>query len=97
MRGLSHIELPSRGFLHQGVSPEHLALKASRVYIQETQRAVGNSVQNLTCSESHCRGDNLKEDWVREAGSLLERQEANGTSPDDRNPGSIHLGELFLP
>ena len=52
--------------------PEYLALKASRAYFPEGQRAVGNRdpthkghPQNLTHSRTQGRSSNLKGAWVR--------------------------------
>lgn len=62
----------SPGVLHQeDEPPKSLALKASRAYVQENKRAVGNRdttlkghMQNLTCSETQCRSSTLKGAWV---------------------------------
>lgn len=63
-----HTMLPSLGTLYQEEKPpEHLSLKASEAYLQETQRAVGNSIlkgTHRTCSETQGRNTNLKEAWV---------------------------------
>lgn len=64
-----HIKIPSLGVLCQeDECPEHLTWKASRVYIQETQRTMRNRdftlrehKQNLTCSKTQGRNSNLKE------------------------------------
>ena len=68
-----HISLPSLGFLSwEDKPPECLALKARRVYLQETQRTVGNRgstleghIQKLIHSGTQERSHNLKEDWIR--------------------------------
>ena len=68
-----HIRLRTSGVLHwEDGPPEHLAVRANRACIWESRRAVGNidpiltgHMQNLTCSESQCRGSNLKVAWVR--------------------------------
>ena len=73
MRGLSPTSAPSSGVLQwEDEPPEHLSLKASRAYIQETQRTVGNRnstlkgcTQNLTHSETQSRSRNLKGAWIR--------------------------------
>ena len=53
-------------------APQCLALKASKAYFQESQRAVGNRdstlkrhTKNLICSKTQGRSRNLKEAWVR--------------------------------
>ena len=64
----SHTRLPSSGLLHkEDKTSEYLFLKARGAYFQETQRAVGNihsilqeHTQNLMCSGSQGRGNNLK-------------------------------------
>ena len=63
-----HIKIPSPGVLCQeDEHPEHLAWKASRAYIQETQRVLRNRdftlkehKQNLMCSRTQGRSSNLK-------------------------------------
>lgn len=46
---MPHISVPSPGVLHQEHEPpEHMALKVSRIYFQDTQRAEGNRNSILT-------------------------------------------------
>lgn len=81
--------------------PEPLAPKARKlVYrrargLEETDSIHKGCTQNLTCSESKCRGSNLEE-----AGSDLgeppRKAGGNETLPRDRDASS-HSGERVLP
>ena len=68
-----HVRLPSPGILHwKDKPPGHLALKASRAYFPESQRAVGNRnspikgcMQRFTHFGTQGRSSHLRGDWAR--------------------------------
>lgn len=85
-----------------------IALKVKRAYPSESQRAVGDRNSTLkghacylTCSETQCGGNHLKESWSNPLADLGEPPgEAGGNhdkSPANINPGSSHFWKLILP
>ena len=92
---------------HQEEEPsECLALRASRDYFWESQRAVGNrdstlkgQTQHLAHSATQSSRSNVKEpvaDPPTDLGECL-REEATGAHPGDTDTGSRDSGEFILP